>query len=121
MDEISHEDEDWFGHDYDYGYVHVPKDSTKSIMYLIKDGRVIGIGSWTGWTDPCTRALAHPCGHLQSMISPDAAHILAIGPRIAPPSLLIFAEIVACRYVVETRIVRRPEEHGLDSMMANRS
>lgn len=52
MDEISHEDEDWFGHDYDYGYVHVPKDSTKSIMYLIKDGRVIGIGLMDGLDGP---------------------------------------------------------------------
>lgn len=44
LDQISHEDEGWFGDDYDYGYVHAPQDSTKSIMYLIRDGRVAGIG-----------------------------------------------------------------------------
>ncbi|MGI6666835.1 MAG: hypothetical protein ACOX5Q_05175 [Bacillota bacterium] len=52
MDEISHEDEGWFGDDYDYGYVHVPKDSTKSIMYLIKDGQVTGIGLLDGLDGP---------------------------------------------------------------------
>jgi hypothetical protein len=44
MDRLSHEDEDWFGEDYDHGYVYAPEESTKSIMYLIKNGRVAGIG-----------------------------------------------------------------------------
>lgn len=52
MDEISYEDEEWFGDGYDCGYVHVPKDSTKSIMYLIKDGRVTGIGLLDGLDGP---------------------------------------------------------------------
>ncbi|MGE5580485.1 MAG: hypothetical protein ACM3WU_10620 [Bacillota bacterium] len=48
LDEILYEDEDWFGSDYDYGYVHAPKDSTRSIMYLVKDGRITGIGLLNG-------------------------------------------------------------------------
>lgn len=52
LNEVSYEDEDWFGDDYDYAYVHVPQDSTKSIMYLVKDGRVIGIGLMNGLDGP---------------------------------------------------------------------
>ena len=40
---ISCDDEAWFGDDYDYAYVHTPVDSTKSILFLIKDGSVSGI------------------------------------------------------------------------------
>ena len=49
---ISHEDEGWFGSDYDYGYVYVPEGSNKSIMYLIKDGRVTGISLVDGLFGP---------------------------------------------------------------------
>ncbi|NLC15154.1 MAG: hypothetical protein GX784_02380 [Firmicutes bacterium] len=44
LSRISHEDEGWFGGDYDCGYVYVPEGGTKSIIYLIKDGKVAGIG-----------------------------------------------------------------------------
>lgn len=52
LDEISYEDEEWFGSDYDYGYVHTPKDSTRSIMYLVKDGRITGVGLLDGMDGP---------------------------------------------------------------------
>lgn len=52
LDQISHDDEGWFGADYDYGYVYVPEGSTKSIMYLIKDGRVTGISLVDGLFGP---------------------------------------------------------------------
>ena len=42
-DGINHDDEAWFGDDYDYAYVHTPEDSTKSILFLIKNGSVSGI------------------------------------------------------------------------------
>jgi len=42
-DGISSDDEAWFGDDYDYAYVHTPEESTKSILFLIKDGSVSGI------------------------------------------------------------------------------
>jgi hypothetical protein len=44
MDRLSHEDEDWFGENYDHGYVYAPEESTRSVVYLVKDGRVAGIG-----------------------------------------------------------------------------
>lgn len=44
IDKLSHEDEGWFGDDYDCGYVYAPAESTKSIVYVVKDGRVAGIG-----------------------------------------------------------------------------
>ena len=42
LDSISYDDEAWFG-EYDVAYAHAPKESTKSIVFLIKDGRVSGI------------------------------------------------------------------------------
>jgi hypothetical protein len=52
LDQISHEDEGWFGPDYDYGFVYVPEGSTKSIMYLVKHSRVIGISLVDGLFGP---------------------------------------------------------------------
>lgn len=52
LDEISYEDEDWFGSDYDHGYVYRPENSTKSIMYLVKEGRITGIGLIDGLDGP---------------------------------------------------------------------
>ncbi len=43
QDGISYDDEAWFGSDYDRAYSYTPKDSTKSLVYLIKDGLVSGI------------------------------------------------------------------------------
>ncbi|MEA4848640.1 MAG: M56 family metallopeptidase [Clostridiaceae bacterium] len=43
IDSISYDDEAWFGDSYDYAYAHTPEDSTKSILFLIKDGHVSGI------------------------------------------------------------------------------
>lgn len=43
IDSISYDDEAWFGDDYDYAYAHTPEESTKSMVFLIKDGLVSGI------------------------------------------------------------------------------
>lgn len=43
FDSISYDDEAWFGDDYDYAYAHTPEESTKSLVFLIKDGLVSGI------------------------------------------------------------------------------
>lgn len=42
IDSISYDDEAWFG-EYDSAYAYTPKESTKSIVFLIKDGMVSGI------------------------------------------------------------------------------
>lgn len=44
VDRLSFEDEEWFGESYDYGCVHVQDGGTKSLLYLIRDGRIAGIG-----------------------------------------------------------------------------
>ncbi len=43
LDRISYDDEAWFGSKYDHAYAYTPEESTKSIVYLIKDGLVSGI------------------------------------------------------------------------------
>jgi hypothetical protein len=43
IDSISYDDEAWFGDDYDYAYANTPEESTKSLVFLIKDGLVSGI------------------------------------------------------------------------------
>lgn len=42
LDSINYDDEAWFS-EYDIAYVYTPEESTKSIVYLIKDGVVSGI------------------------------------------------------------------------------
>lgn len=42
LDSISYDDQAWFGN-YDIAYAYTPEDSTKSAVYLIKDGLVSGI------------------------------------------------------------------------------
>lgn len=42
LDSISYDDESWFS-DYNTAYAYTPEESTKSIVYLIKDGVVSGI------------------------------------------------------------------------------
>lgn len=42
LDSISYDDEAWFS-EYDRAYSFTPKDSTKSVVYLIRNGKVSGI------------------------------------------------------------------------------
>lgn len=43
IESISYDDEAWFGDDYEYAYAYTPEESTKSLLFLIKDGLVSGI------------------------------------------------------------------------------
>ena len=43
LDGIRNDDEAWFGSGYDHAYAYTPEESTKSVVYLIKDGLVSGI------------------------------------------------------------------------------
>ncbi len=43
LDGISYDDEAWFGKDYDSAYAYTPEESTKSILFLVKGGKVSGI------------------------------------------------------------------------------
>lgn len=43
VDRISHDSEAWFGDGYDYAYAYTPKDVTKSLVFLMRDGLVSGI------------------------------------------------------------------------------
>jgi beta-lactamase regulating signal transducer with metallopeptidase domain len=52
LDSISYDDEAWFGTDYDHAYAYTPEDSTKSLLYLIKDGLVSGIEIINGLDGP---------------------------------------------------------------------
>ena len=43
LDRVSYDDEAWFGNDYDLAYAYTPEESTKSILFLVKEGQVSGI------------------------------------------------------------------------------
>ena len=43
VDRISYDDEAWFGGGYDYAYAYTPEESTKSVVFIIKNGSVSGI------------------------------------------------------------------------------
>lgn len=51
LDSISYDDEAWFGK-YDLAYSYTPEESTKSVVYLIKDGLVSGIELINGLDGP---------------------------------------------------------------------
>ncbi len=52
IDRISYDDEAWFGTNYDHAYAFTPEESTKSVVYLIKDGSVVGIEAVNGLDGP---------------------------------------------------------------------
>lgn len=43
LDGIHNDGEAWFGSEYDHAYAYTPEESTKSVVYLIKDSMVSGI------------------------------------------------------------------------------
>lgn len=52
VDRISYDDEAWFGGEYDCAYAYTPKDSTKSVVYIITNGLVSGIDVVNGLDGP---------------------------------------------------------------------
>ena len=49
---ISYDDEAWFGGEYDHAYAYTPKDSTRSVVYIVAQGLVAGIEVIDGLDGP---------------------------------------------------------------------
>ncbi len=52
VDKISYDDEAWFGGKYDHAYAYTPEDSTKSVVFIIRNGSVSGIEIVNGLDGP---------------------------------------------------------------------